>query len=100
MNDVIDHQGVGYWSASRAVIVRGATGPTWWIPWPVELPASPVGQRLLADPEADWRMNEREHIAVFGETAPAALQSGRGEAIVSRVEAKEIDLCGSGSAAT
>jgi type IV secretory pathway TraG/TraD family ATPase VirD4 len=66
-----------YWSANRAVIVRGATGPTWWIPWPVELPSTPVGTRLLADPEADWRMHERERIAIFGEGVRSLLESPR-----------------------
>jgi type IV secretory pathway TraG/TraD family ATPase VirD4 len=66
-----------YWSANRAVIVRGATGPTWWIPWPVELPSTPVGSRLLADPEADWRMHERERIAIFGEGVRSLLESPR-----------------------
>jgi type IV secretory pathway TraG/TraD family ATPase VirD4 len=58
----------GYWSANRAVIVRGATGPTWWIPVSIELTPSPVGDKVIPDRDADWRMNERERIAVFGES--------------------------------
>jgi hypothetical protein len=71
-----------YWSAARAVIVRGATGPTWWIPWPVELRSAPQGERLLADPEEDWRLRERERIKVFGEAAAPAVMLPRGHAVV------------------
>jgi len=53
------------WSAARAAIVRGATGSTWWIPWPVDIVQSPVGERLVID-GADWRLREVKRVAALG----------------------------------
>ena len=53
------------WSAARAAIVRGATGPTWWIPWPVDIVPSPVGERLMIG-DGDWRLREGKRVAALG----------------------------------
>jgi type IV secretory pathway TraG/TraD family ATPase VirD4 len=54
------------WSAARAAIVRGAKGPTWWIPWPVDITATPAGDRLTAAAAEDWRFREAERVAALG----------------------------------
>ena len=54
-----------YWSAARAAIVRGSTGPTWWIPWPVEIAPSPIGERMLTE-AGEWRLRESQRIAALG----------------------------------
>jgi len=43
--------------AACAAIVRGATDPTSWIPWPVDIVRSPVGERLVID-GGDSRLRE------------------------------------------
>ncbi len=53
------------WSAARAAIVRGASGPTWWIPWPVDIVPSPAGARLTAE-SGDWRLREANRVASLG----------------------------------
>ncbi len=68
------------WSAARAAIVRGAAGPTWWIPCPVEIALSPTGEPLLGEHRDDWRLSEAQRIAALGSVvrgelpAPAARQ--------------------------
>jgi len=71
----------GYWSEHYAMIVRGAKGPTWWIPVEVDLPASPLGERLRVDPQADWRVTERKRMAIFAEAMSATMLKP-GEALV------------------
>jgi len=71
----------GYWSEHHAVIVRGAKGPTWWIPLEVDLPPSPLGEKLLADPEEDWRLTERKRMRIFAESMSSTLPKA-GEALV------------------
>jgi type IV secretory pathway TraG/TraD family ATPase VirD4 len=83
-----------YWSAHSAVIVRGGTGPTWWIPVSITLPVSPPGEKLLADSEQDWRLEERERIAVFGEGASVVLPAATAGALSSSaipIEARVAD---------
>ena len=55
-----------HWSAERAAIVRGATGPTWWIPWPVSIEQSPAAERAVRESDDDWRLTEARRVAGLG----------------------------------
>ena len=77
-------------SAVRAAIVRGAMGPTWWIPWPVDIVPSAVGQRLVVD-SGDWRLREGKRVAALGaavrdELPAAATDTTRPGVAVDEVE--------------
>jgi hypothetical protein len=63
------------WSAARAAIVRGATGPTWWIPWPVDIGPSPVGERLSIG-GGDWRVREGKRVAALGAAVRCEMPEG------------------------
>jgi hypothetical protein len=65
------------WSAARAAIVRGATGPTWWIPLPVDIVPSAVGERLVID-GSDWRLREGKRVAALGAAMRSELPAATG----------------------
>jgi hypothetical protein len=56
-------------------VVRGSTGPTWWIPWPADIVPTAPSDRLLAQ-AGDWRKREAERIQTLGAAVRDALPVG------------------------
>jgi hypothetical protein len=59
--DLVSRDGWGAWSDARACLVRAAR-PTWWLPCPIELGASPLSAPEEV-PEADWRAVDARRLA-------------------------------------
>ncbi len=89
------------WSAARAAIVRGATGPTWWIPWPVDIVPSMAGERLVID-GGDWRLREGKRVGALGAAVRSELPSvtgatGAGTPVDEGERARELAASRAGS---
>ena len=73
--DLVSRDEWGLWSDARACLVRAAR-PTWWVPCPIEIGASPLGAPEEVR-EADWRaVDARRLEALRPKTPPAARTPG------------------------